>query len=104
MGSASRREQLEELLKIDPDDNFIRYALAMEYAGEGKSEHAIEQFRAVIQADPDYVAAYQQLAQLLIDTGDRDAAKQILADGVEAARRQNDPHAADKMQGVLDVM
>src|SRR5271156_3698584 len=35
MPAKSRKQQIEEMLVEDPDDPFLRYGLAMEYASEG---------------------------------------------------------------------
>ena len=37
----SRRQQLEELLKSDPDDVFLQYALAMEFVSAGDADEGL---------------------------------------------------------------
>ncbi|MCH7888711.1 MAG: hypothetical protein IIA00_05480 [Proteobacteria bacterium] len=54
----TRREQLEELLKADPDDVFLNYALALACISEGNAETGLRHLQQVIDDNPDYVAAY----------------------------------------------
>ncbi|MBM83326.1 MAG: hypothetical protein CMJ78_22420 [Planctomycetaceae bacterium] len=99
-----KREQLEELLKSDPDDIFLQYGLAMAYVSEGNTAKGLEQLVNVIENNPDYVAAYFQRGQLLADQGETDAARDIVARGIEVARRVGDAHAESEMTGFLEML
>ncbi|MBP8789783.1 MAG: hypothetical protein KBH41_20420 [Azonexus sp.] len=57
-----------------------------------------------IELDPDYVPAYTQLSNALIDLGRKEEAKAVLASGVEAAARAGDKHAAGKMGDKLKLL
>jgi thioredoxin-like negative regulator of GroEL len=100
----SRREQLEEMLRADPDDVFLNYALAMECAGAGEIDDALERLDGVIARDPDYVAAYFQKGQILAREGETDAASEVLRKGIETARRTGDTHAEGEMAGFLEAI
>lgn len=82
----SRREQLEELLKSDPEDLFLHYALAMACLSDGETTQGLEGLDQVIQRDPDYVAAYFQKGLALASEGETAAAKSALTRGIEVAR------------------
>jgi tetratricopeptide (TPR) repeat protein len=99
-----RREQIEELLKADPDDPFLKYALAKELASEGNLTAALAAFDRVIAEHPDYVAAYFQKGQTLAGEGDADAAREVLTRGIAVARRVGDAHAAGEMAAFLDTL
>lgn len=99
-----RREQLEEMLKSDPDDVFLHYALAMTHVADGDSETALAKLQEVIDRDPDYVAAYFQKGQLLAREGEPEAARDVVTRGIEAARRTGDAHAAAEMTGFLEAL
>jgi len=99
-----KREQLEELLKADPDDVFLQYALAMSYVAEGDASEGISRFATIIDGNPDYVAAYFQSGQLLADQGDTEEARSIITTGIEAARRVGDDHAESEMIGFLQLL
>ena len=100
----SRREQLEELLKSDPDDLFLQYALAMACLSEGETTLGLEGLDRVIQRDPDYVAAYFQKGQALASEGETTAAKSALARGIDVARKTGDSHAESEMRAFLEEL
>lgn len=99
-----KREQLQEMLKSDPDDVFLHYALAMTYVAEGDAETALAKLQDVIDRDPDYVAAYFQKGQLLAREGEPEEARDVVTRGIEAARRTGDTHAAAEMTGFLEAL
>ena len=93
---------LTEILAEHPTDAFARYGLAMAYAADGKNEDALREFATTIQHNPDYVPAFQMSAQTLLKLGRSGEARQRLKDGLAAAARTNNEHAASEMQGMLD--
>ena len=93
---------LSEILAQHPTDAFTRYGLAMAYAAEGKSHDALREFATTIQHNPDYVPAFQMSAQTLLKLGRTDEARQRLTDGLAAAARTHNEHAASEMQAMLD--
>lgn len=104
MANPTRREQLEAMLRDDPADDFLRYALAMEYVGAADHETAVRLFREQIALKPErpYVPAYLMAAQSLLKLGRTTEAADLLRQGVEQARAQNNLHAMGEMQGLLD--
>ena len=100
----SRRTQLEKMLKADPDDVFLQYALAMQCVAEGDTSAGLERLQQVIDRDPDYVAAYFQQGQLLAQQGDIDAAKPVITRGIQVARKVGDNHAEAEMTGFLETL
>ncbi len=93
---------LTEILSQNPADSFARYGLAMAYAGEGRSQEALQEFRTATDNDPDYVPAYQMSAQTLLKMGETEAAKTRLTAGLAACERTGNTHAASEMQAMLD--
>ena len=93
----SRRKQLEQFLKSEPDDVFLNYALAMQLVAEGEEACGLDQLDAVIRLDADYVAAYFQKAQILSHQGEIELARDVLSDGIAVARRVGDAHAEAEM-------
>ena len=98
------REQLEELLKSDPDDVFLQYALAMAYVTEGNQGEGLERLQRVIERDPDYVAAYFQKGQILAEAGVIDEARTVISRGIEVAKKVGDSHAETEMSGFLEAL
>jgi tetratricopeptide (TPR) repeat protein len=93
---------LTEILTADPANAFARYGLAMEHAGQGKTDLALTEFTTLIHHNPDYVPAYQMSAQTLAKLGRTDEAIARLKEGLTAAHRTNNAHAASEMQTLLD--
>lgn len=96
-----RAALLQEILAQSPDDAFARYGLALEYANSGQTEDALREFATIREKTPDYVAAYQMAAQTLITAGRTDEARPLLEQGIAAAQRTRNQHAANEMQGML---
>ncbi len=97
----TRRQTLEEFIAEKPNDAFARYGLALECAKGGDSDAAVEHFRQLLAAHPDYVAGYFQYGQLLARLARTDEAKQILATGISVAGRTGDQHARSEMEAAL---
>lgn len=97
----SRRAKLQAMLAQNPGDSFLAYGLAMEMLKEGDTSAGIEQLQAVIADHPDYQAAYFQLGQTLAKEDRVDEARDWVEQGIAAARRINDDHAAAEMEGFL---
>ena len=94
--------KLKELLEQDPNDSFSRYALALEYAGQGEQQIAVSLLQEVIRRDPLYVAAYQQLGYNYSSLGRVEDARAILSEGIAKATEAGDNHARSEMQEALD--
>ena len=106
MSSSTRRQQLEAMLAEDPNDEFLRYALAMEFVNAGEHESAVSHLRELIALHPakPYVPAYQMAGQSLLKLGRTGEAIPILREGVAEAQKQGNLHAAGEMQGMLDTV
>jgi len=95
-----RMEQIEALLADDPTDSFLRYGLALEYAGAGDEPAAAEHLLSLI-ADQPYVPAFLMAGQILNRLNRADEACSVLRRGVAVARDQGNAHAEGEMAGLL---
>ena len=100
----SRREILEQFVAAKPKDAFARYGLALECAKTGQDEAANENFKKLLETNPNYVAGYYQFAQFLARIGKLDDARKLLSDGVVVAQNAGDMHARDEMQAALALL
>ena len=91
----------EDYLTRKPNDDFARYALAMEYSKAGRHDEALASYGKLVEINPDYSAGYFQAALLLQKLGRIPEAKDHLRRGIEAATRAKDAHARREMEGVL---
>ena len=97
----SRREKIEQMLADEPQDTFLRYSLALEFDKEGRHDESLSLFQALMEDSTPYVPAFfmagQQLARLRRAADARD----VLRQGIDQARRQDDLHAAGEMSEFL---
>jgi Flp pilus assembly protein TadD len=100
----SRKEQLEEMLHHEPHDPELRYALAMEHASAGDDAAAVRCFQELMERNPDYPHGYHQAARALHRLGRFEEARAVLQRGIPVALKQNNRHAADEMQGLLESL
>jgi len=100
----TRREKIEERLKVDPDDTFLNYSYAMELSKEGETDLARNAFQKVRDLDPNYVSAYFQEGQMLAAQEEPAAAREILLAGIDVARRIGDSHALGEMTEFLNQL
>jgi tetratricopeptide (TPR) repeat protein len=97
----SRREKIEAMLADEPDDVFLRYSLAMELDKEGDHAGSLGRFAELTAEAPPYVPAFFMSAQQLARLGRVDESREILRNGIEAARSAGDAHAAGEMAEFL---
>ena len=64
-----RLAQLRSMLAEEPDDKFLRYAIALERKREGDMEGSAAELEQLLREDPAYIACYYQLAVVLADLG-----------------------------------
>lgn len=88
--NSNRIDQLEQFLALDPQDAFIRYALALERVGTGEWPVAKAHFAHLVAHQPDYVGTYYHFGKLLEKMGEPDAAKEIYRTGRTVAERARD--------------
>jgi len=97
-----RIAMLNEILAANPADSFARYGLAQEYSNAGQIELAVQEFKTLIEKNPDYTPAYFMAAQALAKADRVAEAKRWLVDGVSSARRTGNTHAQSEMTAMLE--
>lgn len=97
----SRKERIEAMLVDDPQDSFLRYGLAMELIKEDAIDRALELFAGLMSDSPPYVPAFLMAAQQWVQLEKIEQARGVLREGIEAARVQNESHAAGEMADLL---
>jgi Tfp pilus assembly protein PilF len=97
----TRKQKLEELLELDPNDSFVRYGLALEHVSAGQDAEAAAAFEELLRRDPGYVPGYMQGGLALMRLGEDERARDTWRQGIEVAKRAGDEHAAGEMTGFL---
>lgn len=101
---ANRIEILKNMLEQNPRDSFARYGLAMEYANSGDLESAVAEFRALLEFNSDYAAAYFHGGQTLEKLGRLEEARLSYEKGIEVTSRTGDQHTRSELQAALDLL
>jgi predicted Zn-dependent protease len=100
MHTAERISQLRQLLKEDPDDPFLHYALCLELKKAGSAE-ADARFETILERFPEYLPAYYQTALFMAETGQLDKAAKIAQFGILLAQSMNELHTLSELKGLV---
>jgi len=96
----NRLDQLNTMLKDDPEDNFLLFALAMEYKGAEDFEMAIETFDKLKSVNEDYVGLYYHLGACHAELDEDQQALEIYKYGIRIAEKLGDQHAKSELMNV----
>ena len=98
----NRIEKIQEYLKVNPQDNFLRHALALEYIKMGNDHAAKDLFLSILQDSPDYVGSYYHLAKLLERIGETALAVEWYEKGMIEAKKSRDNHSYNELQAAYE--
>ena len=91
---------LDNLLKLvgtPRDGALLRFSLGNEYLKAGEAALAAAQFRAAVEKDPKYSAAWKLLGKSLAEAGQAEAALAAYREGIAVAEAKGDLQAAKEM-------
>lgn len=100
-------ERIQKLLSfydVNPKDQFIIHALALEYIKLGNYEEAIRYFQLNIAVDENYVATYYHLGKLYENMDKETDAIAIYEKGMQIAQSTNDRHALGELRSAYDEL
>jgi tetratricopeptide (TPR) repeat protein len=100
----NRLDILRSMIDANPTDSFARYGLAMEYVKAGELQVAVAEFEQLLQANPNYAAAYFHGGQALEKLGRLDDARAMYQKGIEVTTTTGDMHTRSELQAALDVL
>ncbi len=101
---STRLEQLQQMLAQEPHDEFLQYAIAIEYFSAGNFEKAIDCFKTILYSNPEYLAAYYQMGKCFEELKQYDNAKNIYAKGIELAQKQNKTKTLNELKEALFLL
>ena len=96
----SRLEKLLEFIKNEPDDPFLKYALATEYLRINQTDKALAYYEELISKHPNYIGTYYHLGKLYEALNRKDDAIKTYETGMKVTREQRDNHAFSELQAV----
>ena len=98
----SRIEKLNEMLGQQPDDSFLKHALALELIKTGDDVTPRSLFESILSRDPSYVGSYYHLGKLFERSGEAEDAIKIYEKGMTECKKINDMHALNELRGAYD--
>ena len=96
-----RMQQLQEMLKDEPKDSFLNYALALEYAKMDDLQKAVELIEKVLATDENYLGAYYQLGKYYELMQEPEKATAIYTKGATIAKLQKNNKALGELNEAL---
>lgn len=102
-----REERIAKLLAFleqNPNDNFLRYALAQEYIGMQKDDLAKDILETLLKESPDYIASYYHYGKLLQRKGKNDEAENIFEKGISIGTELKEHHAVKELKDALNEL
>ncbi len=92
---------LDNLLKLvgtPRDGALLRFSLGNEYLKAGEAAQAAAHFRAAVEKDPKYSAAWKLLGKALAEAGQAAEALAAYREGIAVAEAKGDLQAAKEMK------
>jgi tetratricopeptide (TPR) repeat protein len=100
----NRLEKLLEFIKNEPEDPFLKYALATEYLRINQVDRAMEYYEDLVSKHRNYVGTYYHLGKLYETLNRKQDAIDTYETGMKVAREQRDNHAFSELQTVYNEL
>ncbi len=100
----SRLEKLLEFIKNEPDDPFLKYALATEYLRINQTDKALGYYEDLVNNHRNYVGTYYHLGKLYEALNRKQDAINTYGTGMKVSREQRDNHAFSELQSVYNQL
>lgn len=101
MEATDRLTLITNMLKKDPDDSFLNYALAMEYLAKDETDNARKQLEELMERDSNYLGTYYQLGKLYEQKAENEKAIDTYKRGIEIAKQQGNNKAHGELNEAL---
>lgn len=89
--------KLRAFLADNPNDSFLKHALALEYVKQGDDGEARVLFESILQQDENYIGSYYHLCQLLVRQQHIEEAAGWYRKGMLKAKENGDHHAYNEL-------
>ena len=97
-----RLQKLLDFLANEPQDPFLKYALATEYLNAKDLDTALEYYEDLLANHPEYVGTYYHAGKLYEQLDRKDQAITTYKKGMEVSRKAGDTHALSELQTVYN--
>ena len=102
--SINRLERLLEFFKNEPNDPFLKYALATEYLRLNNTEKALWFYLDLVDKHTDYIGTYYHLGKLYEQLRQPNDALKVYEQGIDIAKKIKDQHALNELMGVYNSL
>jgi tetratricopeptide (TPR) repeat protein len=85
------------MLEADPQDSFVRFAIAKEFESLSQYDKALEQFLILKSADSQYIGLYYHLGKLYEKLENHSLAMKTYQEGISEAKKLKDFHALSEL-------
>jgi tetratricopeptide (TPR) repeat protein len=96
----SRLDKLLEFIKNEPNDEFLKYALATEYLRLNQVDIALTYYEDLVNNHPSYVGTYYHLGKLYEALNRKQNAITTYENGMKVTKAKRDNHAFSELQAV----
>ncbi len=96
----NRLEKLLEFIQNEPNDEFLKYALATEYLRLNNTEKALSYYEDLVNNHPGYSGTYYHLGKLYEALNRKQDALDIYEKGMKITKEKRDNHAFSELQAV----
>ena len=93
-------DKLLEFIKNEPDDEFLKYALATEYLRLNQADKALSYYEDLVNNHPDYTGTYYHLGKLYEALNRKEDAIATYETGMKITKEKRDNHAFSELQAV----
>jgi Tfp pilus assembly protein PilF len=100
----SRIKQLEEFLKEQPNDSFLKHALALEYIKLNELASAEKLFKEILHYDENYYGSYYHLAKLYERTNQTALAISTYEKGIAICKNLKENHALGELKSAYEEL
>lgn len=97
----SKISTLANRLKENPNDSFLKFALALELLKVDQQNKALSLFKNIQNNDPEYTGVYYHLGKLYEELGENNLAMKCYKDGIAVTTKLKDQHSKSELQGAL---
>jgi tetratricopeptide (TPR) repeat protein len=96
----SRLDKLLEFIKNEPDDEFLKYALATEYLRLNQADKALSYYEDLVNNHPGYTGTYYHLGKLYEALNRKEEAISTYEKGMEITKAKRDNHSFSELRAV----
>ncbi|MDQ3073679.1 MAG: tetratricopeptide repeat protein [Bacteroidota bacterium] len=96
--------KLLDMLKLQPDDAFLNYAVALEYESIKDKNNSEKYFKKLLKEHSAYLPTYYKAAYFFLDKQEYRTALTIIESGLKLARTTHDIKTIKEMQELRNII